>query len=134
MARKSTDQPTDGELNILKVLWQRGPSRLSEVCEALSGERQVALTTVATMLKIMSRKGQVEKVNSGDGVRWQAKLSQGEAGRNMVERLVERVFEGSTRNLVLHLLEAGNLSAEDQQEIRSLLAAAKQRNTDVKRR
>jgi Fe2+ or Zn2+ uptake regulation protein len=80
MARKSAEQPTDGELNILSVLWELGPSRLSEIVEALSTERQVAPTTVATMLKIMSRKGQVERVNDGEGIRWQAKLSQGRPG------------------------------------------------------
>ncbi len=133
MARKRTEQPTDGELNILRVLWERGPSRLSELCEALSGQHPVAATTVATMLKIMSRKGQVERVNGADGIRWQAKLSQEAAGSSMVQRVVERVFEGSTRNLVLHLLEFGHLSDEDQQELRSLLEAAKQRK-NVKRR
>lgn len=134
MARKSTEQPTDGELNILNVLWQRGPSRLSEICEALSTERTVALTTVATMLKIMSRKGQVERVNGVDSIRWQAKLSRGEAGSSMLERLVERLFEGSTRKLVLHLLESGHLSAKDQQELRNLLGTARQQKATTKRR
>ena len=134
MPRKSTERPTDGELKILSVLWQRGPSRLSEICEALCTERQVALTTVATMLKIMSRKGQVERVEHGEGVRWQARLSQGEAGSSLLERLVERVFAGSTRKLVLHLLEAGHLSEEDRQELRSLLEKAKERKPSMKRR
>jgi len=134
MARKSTGHPTDGELNILGVLWDRGPSRLSEICEALSVEREVAPTTAATMLKIMSRKGQVEKVNGREGIRWQAKLSQGEAGSSMLKRLVHRVFQGSTRKLVLHMIEAGHLSAEDRQEIRNLLETAKQRKPNTKRR
>ncbi len=134
MARKTTVQPTDGELNILGVLWERGPSRLSQICEALSTQRQVAPTTVATMLKIMSRKGQVERIDGAEGIRWQAILSQSEAGNSLLRRLVDRVFEGSTRNLVLHLLEAGHLSAQDQQEIRTLLERAKQRKSNMKRR
>ncbi len=134
MARKSTEQPTDGELNILNVLWQRGPRRLSEICEALSAQRPVAPTTVATLLKIMSRKGQVERIRDYEGVRWQARLSQRQAGSNLIQRLVERVFEGSTRKLVLHLLEAGHLSAEEQQQISDLLETRQQRKPTMKRR
>jgi len=134
MARKSTEQPTDGELNILNVLWQRGPCRLSEVCEALNAQRPVAATTVATILKIMSRKGQVERVSDDEGIRWQAKLSQRQAGSHLIQRLVERVFEGSTRKLVLHLLEAGHLSAKEQQEISNLLVMRKQLRPTMKRR
>ena len=134
MARKLTVHPTDGELNILHVLWAQGPSRLSEICQALSGERQVALTTVATMLKIMSGKGQVQRINDGENNRWQAKLTRHEAGDTLLQRLVDRLFEGSTRNLVLSLIERGHLSQDDQREIKKLLQTAKQRKTNVKQR
>lgn len=115
--------PTNGELTILQVLWKLGPSRLNTICEALSQERKVALTTVATMLKIMKAKGQVKRTIPGRGAMWQATLSQEEAGNHYLQNLMNRLFEGSAQKLVVHLLERGNLSAENQEEIRKLLGA-----------
>lgn len=125
MARTRKDQPTDGELKILQILWQRGPSRLSEICEALSQERRVAATTVATMLKIMKGKGQVKRTDTGEGIVWEATLSRKEAGSHYLEHLVDRVFDGSAGKLVLHLLEHQQLSAAEQREIQQLMAARK---------
>jgi BlaI family penicillinase repressor len=123
MARTSQAQPTDGELNILKILWQRGPSRLSEICGTFARERRVAPTTIATMLKIMEGKGQVKRVTSQEGVVWEAVLTQTAAGNHLLRNLINRVFEGSAQKLVLHLLEKGNLSETDQREIRRLLVS-----------
>jgi len=121
MARTTKQHPTDGELNILRVLWQCGPSRLSAICEILGTERKVALTTVATMLKIMKGKGQVKRTVGGEGIRWQAVLSQTQAGSSLLANLVDGVFEGSAQKVVLHLLEEGQLSDDDREEIRKLL-------------
>jgi BlaI family transcriptional regulator, penicillinase repressor len=123
MARHTTAQPTNGELNILRLLWERGPSRLSAICEALGQERKVAATTVATMLKIMKRKGQVRRRLTRSGIVWQATLSQADAGSSMLANLLAGVFEGSAQKLVLHLLERGHLSETDQRQIRELLAS-----------
>ena len=123
MTRATTAQPTPGELNILRVLWESGPSRLSAICAALSDERKVAATTVATMLKIMKRKGQVKRRLSPAGIVWQARLSQTEAGSSMLANLMGAVFEGSAQKLVLHLLERGQLTENDQRQIRELLAS-----------
>ena len=123
MTRATTAQPTPGELNILRVLWESGPSRLSAICAALSDERKVAATTVATMLKIMKRKGQVKRRLTQAGIVWQARLSQTEAGSSMLANLLGAVFEGSAQKLVLHLLERGQLTENDQRQIRELLAS-----------
>jgi predicted transcriptional regulator len=123
MARTGQPHPTDGELAILRVLWRSGPARLSAICEALGVQRKVAPTTVATMLKIMKRKGQVKRTAGAEGIRWQAMLSQKEAGSSLLANLVNRVFEGSAQKVVLHLLDQGHLSADDQEEIRRLLSA-----------
>ena len=61
MARPPSTQPTEGELEILKVLWERGPSGLKQVCDGLRRVRPVATTTVATMLRLMQDKGLVER-------------------------------------------------------------------------
>lgn len=121
MARPSNEHPTNGELSILKVLWEKGPSRLSVIREALSEERKTAPSTVATMLKIMKEKGLVERVSSGTRVVWQARLTQEAAGGGMLQSLMNRLFEGSAQKIVLHLLEGGKLSRKDQEEIRQML-------------
>ena len=69
MARRATNRPTDGELEILKVLWERGPSTVREVREALLPQRQVAHTTVLTLLQIMVEKGLVEADTSARAAR-----------------------------------------------------------------
>ncbi len=127
MARPSNEHPTNGELTILKVLWDRGPSRLSAIRETLSKERKTAPSTVATMLKIMKEKGLVERVSSGAGVVWEARLTQEAAGGGMLQSLMNRLFEGSAQKIVLHLLEGGKLSRKDQEEIRQMLEAPPKR-------
>ena len=103
MPRSKKEQPTAAELNILRVLWTTGPSRLSTICEVLSRKRKLAPTTVATMLKIMKGKGQVKRVSSGAGVVWKATLSREEASGNIVHNIMDRVFEGSARKVNPHL-------------------------------
>ncbi len=122
MARPVSKHPTNGELAILKILWEQGPSRLSVLCENLSEERGAAPSTVATMLKIMKNKGLVERVSPGTRVAWQAKLTREEAGSGMLQSLTNQLFEGSAQKLVLQLLEGGKLSRRDQDEIRKMLA------------
>ncbi len=100
---------------------------MSEIGEALSQERRVAATTVASMLKIMKGKGQVKRNDNGEEIVWEATLSQKQAGSHYLEHLVDRVFDGSAGKLVMHLLEEQPLSAAEQQEIQELLAARKGR-------
>jgi predicted transcriptional regulator len=99
----------------------RGPSRLSAICEVLRRDRKVALTTVATMLKIMKGKGQVRRRLSKDGVVWEAKLSHADAGSSMLATLVNDLFDGSAQKLVLHLIERDQLSEADRRQIQALL-------------
>jgi predicted transcriptional regulator len=123
MARPASTQPTEGELEILKVLWERGPCGLKQVCDGLRRARPVATTTVATMLKVMQEKGLVER-GEGEGARgslYSAAVSREAASAGLVRRLVDMVFDGSARRLVAHMLENEKLSERDRAEIRRLL-------------
>lgn len=123
MARPASTQPTDGELEILKVLWERGPCGLKQVCDGLRQSRPVATTTVATMLKMMQDKGLVAR-GEGEGTRgsvYSARVSREVASSGLVRRLVDLVFDGSARRLVAHMLENEALSDRDRAEIRRLL-------------
>src|SRR5687768_8772494 len=113
MARPASRQPTDGELEILKLLWDAGPSELGRVTAALNQDRKVATTTVATMLKVMLDKGLVERKHGARGYRWAAKVSRQAAESGLTHKLIDRLFEGSARRLVAHLIEDGKLSAAD---------------------
>ena len=121
MARPASAQPTDGELEILKILWSTGPAELGQICTALREQRPVAATTVATMLKVMQTKGLVKRSPGARSTLWSAKLTQKNASSSLLRKLVDRVFDGSAQRLVVHLLEEGNLSQRDRDEIRRML-------------
>jgi BlaI family transcriptional regulator, penicillinase repressor len=122
MPRPPNTQPTDGELEILKLLWSAGPSELGRIASALNQERKVATTTVATMLKVMLDKGLVKRKRGEGAYQWSAKVSREAAEAGLTGKLVDRLFDGSARRLVAHLIEEGQLSATDRREIQQLLA------------
>jgi len=125
MARRSSDQPTDGELEILRVLWDEGPSGLGSIHKALARRRDVALTTVATMLGMMLAKELVERENGPRGYIWRARVSREQAAKGLLGKLLEHVFDGSARRLVAHLLEDGALADSEREELRALLESKK---------
>jgi BlaI family transcriptional regulator, penicillinase repressor len=121
MPRRTTTHPTDGELEILDVLWREGPLSLGDVCTALRQKRDVATTTVATMLRVMHEKKLVRRRKSKRGYEWSAAVTPDEAARGMIGKLVERVFDGSALRLAAHLVEAGQLSDADLKNLRRLI-------------
>ena len=121
MARNPSAQPTEGELEILKLLWDNGPQELGQICTALREQRPVATTTVATMLKVMMNKGLARRTKGKRGWVWTAKLSREATTGSMLSKLIDRVFDGSAQLLVTQLLEQGKLSDEDRRQIRALL-------------
>lgn len=121
MARSASVHPTDGELAILRVLWDRSAATLGQVCEALRSERDVATTTVATMLGVMLEKGLVRRNKEARGYQWSAAVSRDAAAKGMVGKLVDTVFDGSAGRLVSHLVEGGKLSTEELAELRRMI-------------
>ena len=124
MARPRSTHPTDAELEILHVLWKTGPTGLGTVHARLSEQRDVAKTTVATMLKLMLQKKLVRRGKGPRGYLWSAAVSREETADGMVGRLIDRVFDGSAQRMVVHLVEAGEIS---QQELDELSRLVKQR-------
>jgi BlaI family penicillinase repressor len=121
MARPPSTHPTDGELEILRVLWDRGPLALSELCKTMRRERDVATTTVATMLRVMLDKRLVKRKPATRGHQWSAAVTQSAAAHSMVGKLVDGIFDGSAQRLVAHLVEAGQLSTKELAELRNLI-------------
>ncbi|MGP0068919.1 MAG: BlaI/MecI/CopY family transcriptional regulator [Isosphaeraceae bacterium] len=133
MSRPPSSQPTEGELEILKVLWEQGPTSLSQVCASVRKGRPVATTTVATMLKLMQDKGLVDRGEAPRGSVYSARVSREAASTGLVRRLMDLVFDGSARGLVAHMLETGKLSEGDREEIRRLLDKDDARKAGVPR-
>jgi BlaI family transcriptional regulator, penicillinase repressor len=123
MPRPKSQQPTDGELEILRILWEIGPAELGPIRSALLAgrERDIALTTVATMLKVMLDKGLVTRARGERAWLWSAKATRKNTTRGMIGKFISTVFEGSASKLVMHLIEDGKLSPGEREEIRALL-------------
>jgi predicted transcriptional regulator len=121
MPRPPTPHPTDGELEILRVLWSCGPSSLSTICEALRTERDVATTTVATMLRVMQEKRLVKRAGAARGATWSAAVTHKSAAKRMVGKLVDHLFDGAADRLVAHMIEGGQLTRKQLAELRELI-------------
>ncbi len=121
MARPPSTNPTDGEIEILQVLWRIAPCTLGQICAELRARRPVATTTVATMLKVMREKKLVGRKQGKQSYLWSAKTTRQTAASGMVSKLVNLVFDGSAQRLVAHLVESGQLSEEERKELRRLM-------------
>lgn len=121
MPRQTTPRPTNSELDILRVLWQRGASTVREVHETLNRKRPTGYTTVLKLMQIMTGKGLVERDEGQRAHVYEARLPQEETQQLLIGDLLERAFDGSAKKLVMQALSAKKASAEDLSEIRELL-------------
>ncbi|HKP12229.1 MAG TPA: BlaI/MecI/CopY family transcriptional regulator, partial [Blastocatellia bacterium] len=117
MARGSLQRPTDAELEILRVLWQRGASTVREVQEALNEAKATGYTTVLKLMQIMTDKGLVRRDERQRAHVYEAQLAQEQTQRQLVSDLVERVFGGSASSLVMQALASKKTSASELSEI-----------------
>ena len=121
MARPAHSRPTDMELEILRVLWKRGPSSVHEVHLAVSATRPVGHTSVLKIMQIMFEKGLVTRDESQRAHRYEARSSREQTQRKLLDDLLDRVYEGSAGNLVLQALSTKRASPEELREIRQIL-------------
>jgi BlaI family transcriptional regulator, penicillinase repressor len=122
MARSTTGRPTDLELELLKVLWQRGPSTVREVLAAMSDLREIGYTTVLKMLQIMRDKGLVQCDTRRRPQVYRPRQSRQVVLKQLAGDLLQRAFGGSTRQLLLHALETKRkCPPEELAELRGLL-------------
>jgi predicted transcriptional regulator len=121
MASRSIPQPTPAELGILRVLWERGPSTVREVHEALDRSAPVGYTTVLKLLQIMTEKGLVARDEAQRAHVYEARLTEEETQRQLVGDLLDRAFGGSTAKLVVRALAEERASDQELDEIRALL-------------
>src|SRR3954462_4329798 len=123
MTTTKPPRPTDTELTILRILWERGACTVRQVHEALSRERPSAYTTALKMLQIMTDKGLVRRDVSDRTHVYQSKLTEEQTQRQLVRDLVDRAFGGSASKLVMQALSTRRATQEELGEIRKLIEA-----------
>jgi predicted transcriptional regulator len=126
MKTKETVRPTEGELEILSVLWERGSATVREVYEAISVERPMVYTGILKLMQIMADKGLVIRDESARAHVYHAAVAKEDTERRFVRELSKRLFAGSAAQLALRALEMEPASEEDLAEIRKLLARRRQ--------
>ena len=114
-------RPTQAELSLLRVLWDRGPSTVRQVWEGLPESGRSGYTTVLKLLQIMTGKGLVERDDSERAHVYRAASSQTDTQQQLVGDLMDRVFKGSPARLVMQALSSRPASARELAEIRKLL-------------
>ena len=118
---RTTPIPSNGELEILHVLWKNGPSTVRFVQEELQKERVIGYTTVLKLMQVMAEKGLVTRNESERSHVYSPAVEESSVKRRLVSDMLDRVFDGSASQLVMQALSDKRASAEDLDEIRKLL-------------
>jgi predicted transcriptional regulator len=121
-------QPTDAELEILRVLWEHGPTTVRQVHDALA--HTTGYTTTLKLMQIMADKGLVTRDESARTHVYAARVSQEQTQRQLLDDLVHRAFGGSAAELVLRALSSHKTSDEELREIRKLIDDARRTGDD----
>jgi BlaI family transcriptional regulator, penicillinase repressor len=116
-----TIKPTDSELEILQVLWDRGASTVREVNDFLSTRREVGYTTTLKLMQIMLEKGLLEREKDGKGHVYAAAVDREVTQRALLDRFLENAFGGSAMQLVMQALGGHKTSPAEIEQIRAYL-------------
>ncbi len=121
MVRPGSTQPTEVELQILRILWELGPSPVRAIHSRLNAEKGTNYSTTVKMLSVMMDKGLVKRDESASPHIYRSSMSREMAGKRFVRDLVDKVYDGAAMSLVLHALKTASASPEELQEVRRLL-------------
>jgi BlaI family transcriptional regulator, penicillinase repressor len=120
-ASPALPRPTEAELEILTVLWDRGPSTVRDVHDTLSGSKPTGYTTVLKLLQIMAEKGLVRRDETERAHVYEARLAREQTQRQLLGYLLDRAFSGSASRLVMQALAHHKSNREELAEIRRML-------------
>ena len=121
MARPASTRPTEVELQILRILWDLGPSPVREIHKRLEADKGTNYSTTVKMLAVMLEKGLVKRDEQAQPHVYRAGLSRKNSGQRMLGELIEKVYEGSAMSLVLQALSSSQATKEERDEVRRLL-------------
>jgi len=120
--KREIPRPTEGELELLSILWERGPATVRDLFEAVNTKRDVVYTGVLKLLQIMTEKGLVERDERERAHVYRAAISQSDTEVRFLRELSERFFAGSASQLALRALEIDKASDAELETIRKLIA------------
>jgi BlaI family penicillinase repressor len=118
---KDPQKPTETELEILQVLWQRGPSSVRDVHDALGANREVGYTTTLKLMQIMAEKGLVRRNTDARSHIYEAALPEETVQQQLLDKFVHTAFRGSAMNLVMQALGQHQADAEELARIKDLI-------------
>jgi BlaI family transcriptional regulator, penicillinase repressor len=121
MGRQRLPHPTDREIAILRILWDKGPSTVKQVNEAMNKDRATGYTTTLKLMQIMAEKGLVIRDESSFQHVYKPAISEENAQQQLVGNLLERAFSGSAEKLVMRALSAKKVSPEELSRIKKML-------------
>src|SRR5213083_2666330 len=130
MARRTSENLTPLELEIMHVLWETGPANVQSVQQHL--ERELAYTTVQTMLNILHRKGKVKRTLKDRAYFYKPVVSRSQVISQHMSDIVERLFGGSAESLVMSLLETKHLTRQKLERLHKLLDEAADKKSEKK--
>ena len=112
---------TPGELAIMQIIWDRPEATVRDVYEELRGRRKVAYTTVMTLMQILEKKGHLKKSTAGRRHIYRAARPRRQTVSALLKDFMDRVFNGSAKPLLVHLVSEGRLSKREIEELKQLL-------------
>ena len=118
MARPKHEHPTPGELEVLKILWDRGASTVRQVWQVLNARRKRHYMSTKSLLDVMTDKGLLDRQRQGRAFVYRANVNRETALGQILDSLLGRVFEGSASALVAHLLDQAKPSPKEMEAIR----------------
>jgi predicted transcriptional regulator len=121
MPRPSSSQPTEVEMQILRILWDLGPSPVREIHRRLEDAKGTSYSTTVKMLAVMLEKGLVTRDENAQPHVYKATATRDKVGKQLVRELIDKVYNGSALSLVLQALSSQRATAEERNEIRRLL-------------
>ena len=131
MQRKSLTHLGETEMEVLHHVWDLGEATVADIRERILEDRDVAYTTVMTVLKKLAEKGYLEYSKEGRSYVYQPAQEPNEVQHSLLRRLMDKVFEGSPSALVQTLVKREDLSDDERAEIRALIDALEEEDTDA---
>lgn len=118
---KEMHKPTDSELEILHILWEKSPCTVREVNDALNQKQETGYTTTLKFMQIMFEKGLVTREKSGKTHLYTAAVTEEQTQSQMLDRFIDKVFKGSAARLMMQALGSKKASPSEVEELRKML-------------
>jgi len=125
--RHPLPRPTEGELELLSFLWERGPSTVRDLHQEVSSKRALGYTSVLKLLQIMTEKGLVEREEAGKAHIYRTAAAQHETQDQLVRDISERLFSGSAAQLAMHALAMEPVNDRELEELHNLIEQKRHR-------